>query len=406
MSSSLTAFSSLRIAAAAIAAAAALGATSARALTTEEILNYQGPDRQKILEDGARREGTVFIYSGMIVNQLLRPLTEAFEKKYPFIKTRYWRGDGNQILFKVISEMQANAPEADLVEGSGIGAVAVAGSKIVSPFYSPMFEILPKQDIAPDRTWVATRFRYIGLGYNTNYVSRDAAPKSYEDLLDPRWKGKMAWHANSDASGALLTISALLADRGEQKTQAYLAKLATQDIAPLAVSNRQVVDQVILGEYWIGLGISAHHPVISASQGAPSATVLLDPIPSLNDSIQVLKGNGASERRDAVRRFHPIGAGPAHDAGGRVFSLQPERRAFAEPEDDRAAQRGDSGADADARAAPGAHAAVGRALQAILSLKRRARLDGAGSAHQYRPVPPTISVNTPSSRLIPTMMRI
>jgi ABC-type Fe3+ transport system substrate-binding protein len=290
MSSGLIALSSLRLAAAAIVAAAALGSPSARALTTEQVLNYQGPDRQKILEDGARREGTVLIYSGMIVNQLLRPLTEAFEKKYPFIKTRYWRGDGNQILFKVISEMQANAPEADLVEGSGIGAVAVAGSKIVSPFYSPMFEILPKQDIAPDRTWVATRFRYIGLGYNTNYVSRDAAPKSYEDLLDPRWKGKMAWHANSDASGALLTISALLADRGEQKTQAYLAKLATQDIAPLAVSNRQVVDQVILGEYWIGLGISAHHPVISASQGAPSATVLLDPIPSLNDSIQVLKG--------------------------------------------------------------------------------------------------------------------
>ena len=120
MSSCLTAFPSLRLAAAAIAAAVALSSTSARALTTQEILNYQGPDRQKILEDGARREGTVLIYSGMIVNQLLRPLTEAFEKKYPFIKTRYWRGDGNQILFKVISEMQANAPEADLVEGSGI----------------------------------------------------------------------------------------------------------------------------------------------------------------------------------------------------------------------------------------------------------------------------------------------
>jgi len=100
----------------------------------------------------------------------------------------------------------------------------------------------------------------------------------------------MAWHAGSDASGALVTISTLLAPWGEQKTQSYLSKLATQDIAPLAVSNRQIVDQVILGEYWIGLGISAHHPVISAGRGAPSATVLLDPIPSLSDSIQVLNG--------------------------------------------------------------------------------------------------------------------
>jgi len=100
----------------------------------------------------------------------------------------------------------------------------------------------------------------------------------------------MAWHAGSDASGALVTITSLLATRGEERAQSYLAKLARQDIAPLAVSNRQVVDQVILGEYWIGLGISAHHPVISASKGAPAATVLLDPIPSLSDSIQVLNG--------------------------------------------------------------------------------------------------------------------
>src|SRR5207302_2114664 len=72
-----------------IATAATLVTASAHALTTDEILNYKAPDRQQVLEDGARREGTVVIYSGMIVNQLLRPLTEAFEKKYPYIKTRY-----------------------------------------------------------------------------------------------------------------------------------------------------------------------------------------------------------------------------------------------------------------------------------------------------------------------------
>jgi ABC-type Fe3+ transport system substrate-binding protein len=279
-----------RIGAAAIAIAVALGSSAAQALTAAEVLNYKGPDRQQVLEDGARREGTVFIYSGMIVNQLLRPLTEAFEKKYPFIKTRYWRGDSNQVLVKVMSEMQANALEADLVEGSGLGSFAVAGSRIVQPFTSPLFETLPPQDIAPDRTWAATRFRYIGLGYNTNYIAAGAAPKNYQDLLDPRWKGKMAWHVGSDASGALVTISTLLATWGVEKTQSYLAKLVGQDIAPLAVSNRQVVDQVILGEYWIGLGISAHHPVISASKGAPAATVLLEPVPSLSDSIQVLNG--------------------------------------------------------------------------------------------------------------------
>jgi iron(III) transport system substrate-binding protein len=242
-----------------------------------------------MLEDGARQEGTVVIYSGMIVNQLLRPLVEAFEKKYPFIKARYWRGDGNQIAVKVYAEMRANALEADIIEGSGMSGT-VGGSKIVLPFYSPLFVALRKQDIAADSTWAATRFRYIGLGYNTNFVSKDEAPKNFDALLDPRWKGKMAWHVGSDASGALVTITTLLATWGEQKTDAYLSKLANQDVTPLTVSNRQVVDEVILGEYWMGLGISAHHPIISANRGAPSATVLFDPIPSLSDAIQVLKG--------------------------------------------------------------------------------------------------------------------
>jgi iron(III) transport system substrate-binding protein len=263
--------------------------TSAHALTTEEILNYKGPDRQKVLEDSARKEGAVVIYSGMIVNQLLRPLTGAFEKKYPFIKTTYWRGDGNQVLVKVLAETQANSLVADIVEGSGMSG-AIGGSKIVLPFYSPLFAELPKEGIAADHTWAATRFRYIGLGYNTKFISPNEAPKNYDDLLDPKWKGKMAWHVGSDASGALVTITTLLSTWGEQKTDAYLAKLANQDVTPLHVSNRQVVDQIIFGEYWIGLGISAHHPIISANRGAPSATVLFDPIPSLIDCIQVLKG--------------------------------------------------------------------------------------------------------------------
>src|SRR4051812_47342674 len=140
--------------------------TGAQALTTDEILNYQGPDRQQVLEDGARREGSLVVYSGMIVNQLLRPLTEAFQRKYPFIKTTYWRGDANQVVVKVLAEMQANALAADIVEGSGISG-SVAGTKFVLPFSSPLLAALPKEDIAPDRTWAATRLRYIGLGYNT-----------------------------------------------------------------------------------------------------------------------------------------------------------------------------------------------------------------------------------------------
>src|SRR5258706_743690 len=138
-------------AAVAMAIMVSVNAAPVRALTTEEILNYKGSDRQKLLEEGARKEGTVVIYSGMIVNQLLRPLTEAFQKKYPFVQARYWRGDSNQIIAKVNAEVRANALVADVVEGSGISG-GIGESQVVMPFYSPLFKALPKEDIVPDRT--------------------------------------------------------------------------------------------------------------------------------------------------------------------------------------------------------------------------------------------------------------
>lgn len=273
------------------ASALVLAALSApaSALTREEAFRYKGADRQKVLEEGARKEGTVVMYSAMIVNQVQRPIADAFRKKYPFIDIKYWRGDSNQIVTKLTAESQANNFVADVVEGSGLSG-GIGEASIAAPFYTPYMEILPAKDVAKDSTWVTTRYRYIALGYNTRLVKPDEVPRTYEDLLNPKWRGKMAWNAGTDASGALITITSLRAAWGEEKAEAYLAKLGQQKIANLAQSNRAVVDRLIEGEFSLGIGISAHHPIISARKGAPSATVLLDPVPALNGTVQVTRG--------------------------------------------------------------------------------------------------------------------
>jgi ABC-type Fe3+ transport system substrate-binding protein len=273
----------------AVAATALLASRTAMAQSASDILNYKGPDRQQKLEEGARKEGTVVLYSAMIVNQATRPITEAFRKKYPFINIKYWRGDSSQIVTKVNAELQANALVVDVVEGSGLRA-GIGESQAAVPYYTPLSDVLPKEYTSADRTAVIDRFRYIAVGYNTKLVPKDMAPKTYEDLLDPKWKGKMAWNANSDSSGAYITITALRAAWGEEKAEAYFAKLAKQDVAPLKLSNRAVMDSVIQGEYWLGIGISAHHPIISASKGAPSTTVMMDPTPALVSAVQITRG--------------------------------------------------------------------------------------------------------------------
>ncbi len=225
----------------------------------------------------------------MIVNQMLRPLTEGFKKKYPFLEVKYWRGSSGKTFRKVTAEMRAKLLVADVIEGSGITG-RIVKAKIGLPFYSPELAAYPKKYRDPKRVWATTRFRYIGGAYNTKLVAKKDVPKTMNDLLNPKWKGKIAWRAGTGSSGQLILITTLLLAWGDDKTEAFLKKFAKQDPVPLHMSNRGVVDRVIEGEYWLAIGASAHHPVISARKGAPVAPMLLEPVPTLNATISVLKG--------------------------------------------------------------------------------------------------------------------
>ncbi|MCH7542253.1 MAG: extracellular solute-binding protein [Proteobacteria bacterium] len=272
-----------------VATAIAFGGGPALALTEAEIVNLKGPERQKILVAGARKEGTVVWYSAMIIDQALRPVSNAFQKKYPFIKVTYWRGNSRKILQKVLAEKRANALVADIVEGSGL-AKGMLKANAVQPFSSPELAAYPKEYIHPKRLWVTSRFRYLSVAYNTKLVSKSEAPKSYEDLLNPKWKGRMAWRTGASSSGALLMITNWRTAWGDKKTEAFLKKLAKQDVTPVQASNRTVVNRVIEGEYWIAIGASAHHPIISAKKGAPVYSQIMPPVPGLNGTIMVLNG--------------------------------------------------------------------------------------------------------------------
>jgi iron(III) transport system substrate-binding protein len=264
-----------------ILAALTFGAAAISAIAGaagQEILTYKGADREMKLVDGAKKEGQVVIYSTMIVNQALRPLADAFMQKYPFIKLTYWRGDTDVLMGKVNAELRANNPVADVLEGS-LGEDAIE-AKAAQPFYSPMIEAFPQAYRDPQGYWIPTRLNYYSLAYNTRLVPRDLVPKTYLDLLDPRWKGKMAWPI-SVCCGDLLFITNLRKAWGEDRAMDYLRKLAMQKIVNFGSgSARTLVDRVIAGEYPIALQIFAHHPLISAAQGASVDSQLLDPVPS------------------------------------------------------------------------------------------------------------------------------
>ena len=182
---------------------AAPGIGTARA---QNILLSHAPDRDKAILDGARKEGQVVFYSAMIVNQALRPLADAFMKKYPFIKMTFWRGDTEEIIDKLGAEERAHNVVADVAEGTGVGDLAV-GAGLTQPYFTPLVAELPERYRDPQNRWTYTRISYFSVAYNTRLVPPGTQPKSYDDLLDPRWRGKLAWRVNT-ASGTPLFITA------------------------------------------------------------------------------------------------------------------------------------------------------------------------------------------------------
>ena len=130
----MTPFACRSIRAVSAALAACLFGGSAMAATVAEIANLKGPDREQILVEGAKKEGKVIIYSAMIEDQALRPITQAFRQKYPFIEPEFWRADTRDLLNKALAEARARAVVGDIVEGGGVSQALIRAGILQSFF--------------------------------------------------------------------------------------------------------------------------------------------------------------------------------------------------------------------------------------------------------------------------------
>jgi len=269
--------------------AIAAAVTVAGRAGAQDILTSRAANRDQMILDGARKEGQVVLYSAAIVNQAQRPLAQAFMKKYPFMKMTFWRGDSEEIVTKLSAEMRARNVVADLVEGTGVGELAVE-AKLTQPYFSPMVTAMPERYRDARGHWTSTRVSYYSIAYNTRLVPADQVPKTYDDLLDPRWRGKLAWRIGT-SSGTPLFLTTIRLARGEDKARQYFQKLVTQKVVNFGSgSARTLVDRVIAGEFPIALNIFAHHPLISKAKGAPVNSRLLNPVPSTTGTMIIPKG--------------------------------------------------------------------------------------------------------------------
>jgi ABC-type Fe3+ transport system substrate-binding protein len=223
----------------------------------------------------ARREGQVTWYTTQIMTQFGRPAMDAFQARYG-IKVDAIRGDSVELAIRMINEARAGRLLADVFDGTN-AAPALKKAGVALKWQPDGIRAWPQEYRDPQGTWVATNMYVHTPAYNTSLVPKADAPRTWQDLLEAKWRGKMAWAVHATTSGGPGFVGLVLTELGEEKGRAYLSALAQQRIVALGGSARSVTDQAIAGEYPLVLQVFNHQAFISAERGAPVAWIPMNP---------------------------------------------------------------------------------------------------------------------------------
>ena len=236
----------------------AQGAKSAVA----DIAAYQGADRTQKLIEGAKKEGTLTIYTSAPVDDM-KILTDAFEQKYG-VKTKLWRGSSENVLQRGVVETRAGRYEADLFETNGPEMEALHREQILQAVKSPLQAELMPQAIFPHGEWVGTRLNIFVGAFNTNLVKKEDVPKTYEGFLDPKWKDKLGIEAEDhDWFAALMSVM------GEEKGLQLFRNIVAKNGISVRKGHTLLTNLVASGEVPLALTVYSYKAEQLKNNGAP-----------------------------------------------------------------------------------------------------------------------------------------
>jgi iron(III) transport system substrate-binding protein len=217
----------------------------------------------------AKAEGSVNVFTSMQIADS-RPVAEAFEKKYG-IKVTLWRASGEKVAQRVITESRGGRHEVDVVETDGAQMEILHREKQLAPFASASVKDIPPSLLPAHGAYVPTRLSLYVLAYNTQRVAPHEVPKTYEDLLKPRWTGKLALETADVA-----WFAAVAKAMGEANGIAYFRKLAAMKPS-LRHGHTLMAELVAAGE--IEIAVDAHVQGVARlkDKGAPIEWKALQP---------------------------------------------------------------------------------------------------------------------------------
>jgi ABC-type Fe3+ transport system substrate-binding protein len=235
-----------------------------------DIATYQGADRTQRLVEGAKKEGTLTIYSSATVEDMTA-LTTAFTKKYG-VKTQVWRASSENIIQRAATEARGNRFDVDVFETDGVAMEAIYREKLLQEVRLPLLADLMPQAIRPHKEWIGDRVQIFTAAYNTRAIKKEDLPKSYDDLTNPKWKGKLGIEAADHD-----WFSAVVGDLGEEKGLKLFREIVIKNGISARKGHTLLANLVVTGEVPLALTTYLYKVLQLKNDGAPIDYVVLPP---------------------------------------------------------------------------------------------------------------------------------
>jgi iron(III) transport system substrate-binding protein len=241
------------------------------ASSMKEIALYQGEDRLQRLVAAAKKEGALTLYTSVNKLQHDSPIVKAFQEKYG-IKVNVWRAGSEKLLQRMISEAQAKRFDVDLVTFTGSGLESLRREKLLQEVRSPYFSDLIPAALPPHREWVGTYLQPFVQAYNTNAVQKKDLPRTYRDLLDPKWKNRLAIESEDYE-----WFYSVVKDMGEEKGLQFFRDLVAKNGLSVRTGHSLLTNLVASGEVPLALTVYHYTPEQLKEKGAPIDWFVIEP---------------------------------------------------------------------------------------------------------------------------------
>ncbi len=237
-----------------------------------DLASYSGSDWERLLVEGAKREGKLVWYTTLAADQN-KQIANSFETKYPGVKVETYRTGSSALAQRVLAEAKARRHFVDAIETTLPGLLTFRDNQLLLPYTSPHLAAYPEdsKEKGPQSLvyWTIDRESFIGFGYNRNLLAVADVPKNFDGLTRPALRDNMG--LSGDDTGARI-LGAMVKVKGD----GFVKRLKEQNIRMHMMAGSALTQLVAAGEIFASPSQFYSATNVAAKRGAPVAWVPMD----------------------------------------------------------------------------------------------------------------------------------